>query len=331
MKAEPASDRTRILIVKLSSLGDLFHALPAVRNLRDGLGASIDWVVQTEYADVVRCFTDVNRVIAFRRRYFLWKLGSFLKDLREAEYDYIIDLQGLFKSALVTRWARGKQRIGPSFHREGSRFFYTAVAGEKNKERHAVEENLDIVRHLGLTVVSPQFPVSFPGPPVDLPSPRVAFLPMSRWKSKNWPLASYAAVARSLLEHANASILLLGGKKDFPVCMELEKLVKGPVQNMAGRTTFTEMGSLLAEMDLVISNDTGPMHMAAALGVPLLAIFGPTDPKRTGPYGSRQRVITSGVPCRPCFDKTCKLGHTKCLEEITTETVADAALEMLGA
>ena len=149
MNESTKSDKPRVLVVKLSALGDLFHSLPAVHNLKVGLGAEIDWVTQKEYVDLVRCFTDVDRVIPFYRKAFFTNLKLFLEELRTRDYDYVIDLQGLLKSAIVARLARGKERIGPSFHREGSHLFYSAVAGEPARNRHAVEENLDIVRHLG--------------------------------------------------------------------------------------------------------------------------------------------------------------------------------------
>ena len=123
----------QILIVKLSSLGDLFHALPAVHNLKVGLDATVDWVVQSEYADLVRCFSDVDRVIALDRSALVDNWVPFRDALREREYDLIVDLQGLLKSALTARFARGCKRIGPSFHREGSRLLYHAVAGRCNK------------------------------------------------------------------------------------------------------------------------------------------------------------------------------------------------------
>ena len=111
----------------MSSLGDLFHALPAVHNLKAGLGAEVDWVVQPEYAALARCFTDVSRVIVFPRRAFFSGLFPFLRALRAERYDRIVDLQGLFKSALVARLARGGTRIGPSFHRESAHLLARAL------------------------------------------------------------------------------------------------------------------------------------------------------------------------------------------------------------
>ena len=133
----------KTLIVKLSSLGDLFHALPTAHNLKAELGGQLDWVVQREYVSLVQCFSVVDRAIPFDRHRFLGSLSDFLRELRCERYDYIIDLQGLLKSAMVARLARGKRRVGPSFHREGAALLYSDVAGPRNKARHAVDENLE--------------------------------------------------------------------------------------------------------------------------------------------------------------------------------------------
>ena len=132
----------RILIVKTSSLGDLFHALPAVHLLKTALDAEIDWVVNQDYVGLVECFSDVRKVIPFPRKELLPNLGKFRKLLRQETYDLVVDLQGLLKSAFIcrlTKRAKGAKILGPSFQREGAWLFYSAVVGNKNKNRHAVE------------------------------------------------------------------------------------------------------------------------------------------------------------------------------------------------
>ena len=321
----------RILVIKLSSLGDLFHALPAVRNLKQQLNATVDWVTQTPYVDLVKCFPDVNRVIAFPRRNFLKRSSPFVRDLRREKYDLVLDLQGLLKSALVARIARGGKRIGPSFAREGSRLLYSAVAGPTNKNRHAVDEVLDVVRYLGLEVRKPEFPVVFPKAQRPEPSPRVAFIPCSRWRTKNWPPERFVEVGRALQERADATIFLAGGPEDQPTCGAIEQQLGERVVNVCGRTSLVELGSLLQEMDLVITADSGPMHMAAAAGRPVLAVFGATDPKRTGPYGEKHRVVAlEGLECRPCFSDRCARLDLACLRDLPAERVVAQAMEMLN-
>jgi len=320
----------RILAVKLSSLGDLFHSLPAVHNLKVGLDARVDWLTQSDYAELVACFSDVDRVLRFPRRGFPSGLGRFVGELRAAAYDYVIDFQGLLKSAVLTRAARGRQRIGPSFHREGSRLFYSSVAGKPNRDRHAVEQNLDVVRFLGLERIDPVFPVDFPQVALAAGRPRVAVVPVSRWPTKNWPPACFAQVARRLQRVRGASVFLLGGARDAGVCEQIRRELEGDAENLAGRCSLVQSGGVLREMDLLIANDSGPVHMAAAVHTPALVLFGPTDPSRTGPYGEGHRVLTAPVPCRPCFSRVCRRPGIPCLTQITPERAGDMALEMLA-
>lgn len=330
MNGPDAKNQPRVLIVKLSSLGDIFHALPAVHQLKTGLNATIDWVTQMNYGDLVGHFPDVERVIGFPRKRFPVHAAKFLRTLRAEKYDLIVDLQGLLKSAFVARCAQGSRRIGPSFHREGSAWFYSDVAGPRNRNRHAVDEALDVVRRLGLAMDTPVFPVSFPRNPLDTPAPRVAIIPCSRWPTKNWPIAGFIEVANALRRAAKASIYLVGGPDDIESCRNLETAVQGPVVNTCGKTSLVELGSLLQEMDLVISVDSGPMHMAAALGSPVLAIFGATDPLRTGPYGNRHRILTADdLACRPCRSYNCSRGDLGCLRDLPPGRVIAAAQEML--
>lgn len=340
---EPSSSQTplqRVLVIKLSSLGDLFHALPAVHCLKAGLPASIDWVVHPAYQELAGCFTDVDRVIPLARNVWDGTLPGNVRALRAEQYDLIIDLQGILKSALVSRIARGAQRIGPSFHREGSRLFYQKTAGAPNRDRHAVEQNLDVVRCLGLPLLPPVFPVNFPRQPLTEPQPRVALIPFTRWPSKNWPTSAFIQVGHDLQEHANASIFLIGSHAEAEVCESMKKEIKGRVVNLAGELSLPQLGGALQAMNLVITNDSGPMHMAASLGIPVLAIFGPTDPKRTGPYaspgpdvhrGAYHRVIRGKLRCQPCFARRCRYEDNACLTAITPEQITTTALEMLTA
>ncbi len=320
----------RILIVKLSSMGDIFHALPAVHALKTGLDAEIDWVVQTEYADCARHFTDVSGVIPFHRRGFLRNLPRFLAELRSKRYDLIVDLQGILKSAVILVMARGARRIGPSFHREGTRLLYPEVAGRRNKNRHAVDENFDVVRHLGLPAGEPCFPLDIPNIPISLPGPRIGIAPSSRWPSKNWPIESFIIACQTLQRRAGAHIVLFGGGPDKAAARAIAEAVGSGVTDFAGRTTIAETMGLLKQMDLVISNDTGPMHLAAALKVPVVALFGPTDPVRTGPYGGASVVIRAkDAPCSPCFKARCRRPDRACMAGIAPDAVVQAALQLL--
>jgi lipopolysaccharide heptosyltransferase I len=322
-----------ILIVKLSSLGDLFHALPTVRALRQGLGATVDWVTQTTYVELVRCFSDVRRVIGVTRRGGAAGLRPCLRELRRDRYDLIVDLQGLTKSALVGRLARGVRRIGPSYHREISRLFYHEVGGLRDKNRHAVEEALEVVRHLGLPLpATPEFPVVFPRKAFAAAHPRIALAPCSRWETKNWPAARFVEVARALRAQTGAHFFLVGAPEDRAVCGTIAAALGAAAVDLSGQTSLIELGSVMQAMDLALTVDSGPMHIAAAVGVPVLALFGPTDPRRTGPYGAQHRVVSAPVAdCAICFRARCRRGDLACMARITPDLVIAAAREMLRA
>ena len=129
---------------------------------------------------------------------------------------------------------------------------------------------------------------------------------------------------------SDITVYLLGGSNDTRICSDIEKALLGRVINLAERTSLVEMGSVLKEMDLLISGDSGPVHMAAAVETPALVMFGPTDPDRTGPYGDKHRIIRITQDCQPCFSRKCKRFVVPCMCGITPDTVEKIALEMLG-
>lgn len=322
----------RILIVKLSSMGDTLHALPAAAELKRQLGAELHWVVQPEFAALVTRFACVDRVLCWPRRGGWSGRRAALTALRAQPYDLVVDLQGLLKSAIVARLARSPRRIGPSFHREGSRWFYTQTAGARDKNRHAVDECLDVLDALGLErPASPQFPLSLPE--VDIGAgpatgPRVAIAPLSRWATKNWPLEHFAEVARRLVADFDAELHGIGGPADAPAVARLAELAGVPVRNHCGEHDLAQTGGLLRHMDLLLSNDSGPMHLAAAVGTPCVVPFGPTLPGRTGPYGPGHRVLRLGN-CPPCRSRVCRRGRAVCLAELAPDLVFAATRELL--
>ncbi|MBN1676805.1 MAG: glycosyltransferase family 9 protein [Kiritimatiellae bacterium] len=289
----------------------------------------MDWVTQTEYTELVKCFTDVDRVLPFYRRAFFRKLVPFLRTLRATHYDYVLDLQGLTKSAIVLLLARGKRKIGPRDAEVCARWLYPETAGAKEEERHAIDRIQRCVERLVVPSSPPQFPMQFPKRKSELPAPRIAIAPGSRWPTKNWPAASFAETARQLQAKTNASVFLLGSASDRSACSTIESALRSPVVNLAGSTSLVELGSVLQEMDLLVTNDSGPMHLAVALGTPVLAIFGPTAPGRTGPYGPPHRILTASLACQPCFRRKCRYGDTRCLLSVRPEDVTTAAVHML--
>lgn len=323
----------RILVVKLSSLGDILHVLPAVHAVKASTGAAVDWVVHPEFASIVRCFSDVDNVITFPRHAILNNLAGAVRELRKTKYDMVVDLHGLLKSAVVARLAKAKRRIGPSYSREMSWLFYGERAGRMNRDRHAVDQALDTVKYLGFPIPERKFePELFKLPPSPLADGKfIAFAPVSRWATKNWPAAKFAETAAILAKtHPGYRMLVLGSKADKEVGDEIAK-ASPMVENLCGRTTIGESLSILSRCDLLVANDTGPVHMAVAVGTKCLVVFGPTRPNWTGPYGDGHEIAMLDLPCQPCMKRKCARGDHACMAGISAGFVAAAASRMLGA
>ena len=315
----------RILVVKLSSLGDLFHTLPAVHAIRGHLNARVDWVTQPEYEDLVRCFTDVDRVLLFHRKAAFRQMRPLLQDVRSERYDLAIDFQGLMKSAFIVSAARADRSLGPSYHREGSRLFYNDVPGPADRSRHAVLQAFDCARFLGAPDREKRFPVSFPKSSIDSNHPRILFIPCSRWPSKNWPADRFAELGQRLIGELGATLYVAGGPEDRDVCDQIES-AGGGVHNLCGKTTLPMLGGVIQRMDLVVTVDTGPMHMAAAVGVPVVAIFGPTNPEKTRPFGTEHRIVHADIDHD---GKSWRSHGDEVIRSITIDRVADEIFQFL--
>lgn len=328
------SVKPRVLIVKLSSLGDLFHALPAVHAIKQGLDAVIHWVVQAPYVELVRCFDDVDEVFPFHRKAAIRSAPALMGLLRANAYDYAIDLQGLMKSALVARLAGACRCLGPSYQREGSFLLYHRVAPAGGDiDRHAVDKALDVLALLNLTPGERRFPVTFPRAGLNDVRPRIALAPQSRWLTKNWPAERFVEAGQLLQATHGGTLYLLGGQEDVELAAWMERQLSGPVRNLAGQSSLVETGGILSEMDLLLSNDSGPIHMAVAAGTRTVTIFGATNPLRTGAYGSGHIALGSDISCRPCLSETCRRGDRQCLLDVTVDPVvarASAALREAG-
>lgn len=326
-----------ILAVKLSSLGDILHVLPAVHALKAQTGAEIDWAVHPEFASLVRCFRDVRRAIEIPRHRVMHSILPAIRDLRRVRYDLVVDLQGLAKSGVVSCLARGDRRIAPSYAREGSGLFFRERAGRLDRTRHAVEQAFDTLAYLGLKPpAAPLGPADFilpPPPPLAAPPdvPLIAIAPVSRWTTKNWPTENFAAFARIVGEaRPDARFAVVGGKADAGAGAEIAAALPGRIENLCGKTSIAETMALLARCDLLAAVDTGPVHMAAAVGTRCLVVFGATRPEWTGPWGEGHRVVAAGLPCQPCVKRRCRRGDLACLAAVSPGTVAAAALEMLA-
>ena len=342
-----------VLIIKLSSIGDVVHSLPFLEVVKRHFPeAQIDWVVEEESSQIVMGHAAIRRLIVSRRKAWIGKLkqgvrfspvfgeaARFLKELRRVEYDLIIDLQGLLKSGILAGLARGKKKIGMSSAREGAGLFLSERAVPVDYNQHAVDRYLQVARYLkcDCSAWNGNIPVSA----ADMErirrlvhglgsgqGPLVAVNPIARWRTKLWDAERFAILADRLCNELSCCIVFTGGGRDRGIIQEICSMMANRSVNLAGRTTLKELACLYFLCRLVVTTDTGPMHIAAAMGCPVVALFGPTDPGRTGPYGPGHAVITADLECRPCFKRNCD--HVSCMKQITVDQCFETVRDMLS-
>lgn len=335
-------DFHRILLIKPSSLGDIVHAMPVVAALKDRWpGAQITWLVKRQWADLVERVEGVDRIWPVDATLGGW-LGQITR-LRAERFDLMIDLQGLFRSAAIG-WAGGApMRIGFENGREGSPWFYTHKVTVPTVEMHAVDRYLLVAAALGAPPAErPQFRFTIAGRDLSvvqdvaqrrglsLEKPWVAMSISARWLTKRWPPGAFAAVADQLVEQGLGQIVVIGSRSEQAEVGRFKLLTKQPVIDLTGAVPLGSLPALLSKAAVMVTNDTGPMHIAAAVGTPVVAIFGPTSSIRTGPYGSKHAVLTHEVPCRPCFSRVCHHRVAlECLVEVTPRQVLAAVKQRL--
>ncbi len=331
----------KILIVKMSALGDVVMTLPALRALKLRYPeAAIDWLVEEASSGLLMGLPDINKVLVSPRRALsgLVKSGKFiqaarlflgfLRELRSVEYDAAIDLQGLFKSALWLRLARSKRRIGFLGSREKTALFLNEKMPAYDPERHAALRYLDAAVYLGAALPEP-LPARYYSPPPEAAREAEIMLgdakdfiilnPGAKWESKRWPLPHWQKLA-ALLAAQGRSLVLTGGAEDRDVCAGIEKIVPQS-KNLCGLTPLPVLAAVMEKSALIITADTGPMHLAAAVGARGLALFGPTKPGRTGPFGGRFTILQPEKSCLGCLKRACE---KSCLEDLLPETVLAA-------
>ena len=336
-----------ILIVRTSALGDVVQALPVLEALRRHLpGARIGWVVEAAFAPLLAGHPALDEILEVRLREWRrrplsplsWRqAGDFLGRLERFAPEVVLDLMGNHKAGVIAALTLADRRIGlgRAWRREPSSALWLSDSVPA-RGAHAVERMLSVTAGLGL----PPEPARFAGddllagaelPPAqaaDLPEgPFAVVLPGAAWENKRYPAAWWGEVARRLAAEAGLVSLVAAGPGEEPLAAEVEGAAAGaalalPVLGLPA------LAALLRRASLVLGGDTGPLHLAHALGAPVCCVMGPTDPERHGPYGAGERVVFKRLPCSFCHRR---LDEAKaCLLELSPEMVADRARQLIA-
>jgi lipopolysaccharide heptosyltransferase I len=347
------------LIVRLSAIGDVVHVLPALAALRRAFPeAHIAWIAESLSAQLLEGHPLLDELIVYprsrwRKRGYIRSMPSdmrrFFAEMRRRRFDTAIDFQGLTKSALIPWMSRIPRRIGYGDEdgREVSRWFYTNRVQPPPDREHVVQRNLALLSTLGIETTNEVFPMpefSAERPSIDAalaemgigPDELLAMMnPGAGWQTKRWPPAHYGRLATLIARSLGWPVLLTWGPGEEPLVAEALEAVDPDQRKRVHRapsTNLREFAALLDRCRLAIGGDTGPIHLAAARGVPVVCVYGGSDPLRNSPRGDSpvHVLVNPDCECHPCWKVTCAEENPRCLWEIKPEAVYDGIEEVLA-
>jgi lipopolysaccharide heptosyltransferase I len=339
---------SNILLIKPSSLGDIVLALPALSALRRNFpNARITWMIRPEFAPLIEGHPHLDEIILFDRKRLgkAWRhpnafaaLMSLIAQLRRERFDAVLDLQGLFRTASLA-WLSGcGQRFGPIWRREFAHFFYTTAVPVEPQWVHVVDYYMKIVETMGARDLAVEF--LLPAKPdaaksaAELlarnnisPGRYAVLIPGSAQASKCWPAERFGALSNRLARDHGLSIVATGSAAEAPMIDQISHHASSPIVNLAGQTSLPQLVEVLRSARIVISNDTGPGHIAAALGRPLVMMFSWSNPLRVGPYNRPECVVARDMSMRGLANKSTDPRHE--IANITLDEVYERVVQQL--
>ncbi len=338
-------DARRIALIKPSALGDIVHALPVLTALRVRFPeARITWVVNRSYEPLLAGHPDLSDTLAFDRGAFRDVRGSlsaawaFARELRRRRFDLVIDMQGLFRSGLMALASGAPRRVGFASAREGSRYAYThKLKCPARGGAHAVDRMWTVAQAFGVGHLPKVFRVPLSPAEVDaaraelaaLPRPVVAVAVGAKWITKRWPPAYFAEAINRARAHFGGSAVFIGGPDDTALSQQVIADLRSPALDLTGKTSLPRLASLLSLADVMLGNDTGPLHLATALGVPCVAPYLCTQVRLHGPYSQGANCVETSVACAGSYLKKC--GNMICMPELTADRLWPKLAEALDA
>lgn len=324
-------DEPRFLVLRMSALGDIIHTLPAVRALRESFPqATIDWLVDQKWASILEGNPCANNVIAMDRG--SWQsVVACVRRLRKAKYTVAIDFQSLYRSAIFGWLSGAPQRLGfdANYSREsGAALFYTSVI--QPRRTHKVEHNLELVEAAGARASEIRFPLPIAAETVEevksiLTAKGVdgyfVLSPGGGWGSKCWPPERYGELHHALAERYGWRGVISFGPRESDLAERVRRSAGSP-EPIAEMFNLKQLAALLQRAKFLVAGDTGPLHLASALGIPVVGLYGPTDPSRNGPYSPRDIVVRRAQPGETTYRRSSSPSHA--MLAITVEDVLDA-------
>ncbi len=321
----------KILIVKPSSFGDIIQANPIIQAIKSKWKDSLtDWLVFSQWKQVVELFPDINSIKCWDRKGGIKAFFKVLKDCNKEKYDLVIDLQGLLRTAVFCKLLKAKRKIGVSGMKELS-WLFIKEPYKRNKNENAVIRNLNSLSYITSEKYEPSFNIKIDTVPykilnehgIEKDDKIIAFVPFSRGKTKTWKSNNYVVLTDMIKSlNKDIKIVVLGSQSDYG------KIKSDNIIDLCGKTNIKELAGILSVCEIAVGADTGAMHLANAIGIKNVFIFGGSDIKETAPYGNNSKVISSNLDCSPCRGK-CKFNKEKCLEQIKPDVVFEEIKEWI--
>jgi ADP-heptose:LPS heptosyltransferase len=322
----------RIALIKPSALGDIVHALPVLTALRRRFPcAHLTWVVNRTYEPLLRDHPHLDAVLSFERHPFRggWRRGcqrliDFWRRLRQARFDLAIDLQGLLRTGVIALASGARRRIGLTSAREGAAWCCTDLVDDRTGCQHAVDRYWRVIEALGgggrkefIVPIQPEARAWCQTVVTRYPRPWLAASVGARWATKRWPPAHFGELLRRATESFGGAVFFVGAADEADLAEQAGRTLACPWVNLAGRTALPQLAALLDAADVVLANDSGPLHLAAALGKPVLAPYTCTVVDRHGPYGQESRGVATTVACAGSYLRACD--RLDCMNDLTPD------------
>ncbi|MDT8272325.1 MAG: glycosyltransferase family 9 protein [Desulfomonilia bacterium] len=311
-----------VLFVKLGAMGDVVNTLPLAVTLKIHLKARIHWLVEPLSFPLVSGHPSVDSVVLFDKNRLHLSVPKIIIQLSKGYWDISLDLQRTAKSSLMCMISRSTRRIG--FDRQRCKEMTWIMPFERipksDPSAHMVYQYLEFAKHLGVPDNDIRWEIPVTGIPSHALPQEYLVLNIGATKPANrWTAEGFSSLARECVQRYGIPCVLTGGREDVPFSHEIETMAGQGVINLTGKTSLLELKEVLAGSHAVISCDTGPMHLAVALGKKVIALFGPADPRRTGPFVGE--VIRKDLHCSPCNRRACE--DPVCMKSITASDVLE--------